>query len=113
MDEIAQVDWLAHHWPFEIRPNWSNGVTRYEVVVGQLNIGAHSDEATAQAWIDGVKLESLAGIVARHRELHPVQVLIEGRTNSVLVGVPFDRFHGDLREWRSPRGLEYRAVVSK
>lgn len=79
MDDIAQVDWLAHRWPFEIRRNWSNGVTRYEVVVGPLNICAHGDEAIAQTWIDGVKLESLGGIVACYRELHPVQVLIEGR----------------------------------
>lgn len=79
MDDIAQVDWLAHRWHFEVRRNWSNGVTRYEVVVGPLNICAHGDETAARAWIDGVKLKNLAVIVARYRGLHPVLVLIEGR----------------------------------
>ena len=78
MDDRVPTDWLAHRWPFEIRRSWSNGVTRCEVFVGPLNVGAHGDAATAQAWIDGVKLESLAVIVARYRELHPVLVLIEG-----------------------------------
>ncbi len=75
---MVQTDWLTHRWPFGVRSSWSNGVTRYEVFVGPLNVCAHGDEATAQAWIDGVKLESLAVIVARYRELHPVLILIEG-----------------------------------
>lgn len=78
MDDRVRVDWLAYRWPFELRRNWSNGVTRHEVFVGPLNVGVHGDEATARAWIDGVKLESLAVIVAHYRELHPVLVLIEG-----------------------------------
>jgi hypothetical protein len=60
MNGIAQVDWLAHGWPFEIRRSWSNGVTRCDVAE-PLNICAHGDEATGQAWIDDVKAGKLPG----------------------------------------------------
>jgi hypothetical protein len=55
------------------------GAKRYEVCVGPLNLSGHDDEASAAAWIEAVRLESLAVIIARHRKLHPVLVLIEGK----------------------------------
>jgi hypothetical protein len=78
MNDNAAIDWLAHRWPFEVHARTLQAQTRYDVCVGRLSVSGHEDEADAAAWIAAVRLESLAVIVARHRKLHPVLVLIEG-----------------------------------
>lgn len=76
--KIAEVDWLSHRWAFEIRRFQLTGVTRHDVRVGPLVVSSHGSKARAERWIDGVRLESLATIVARYTDLHPAKVLIEG-----------------------------------
>jgi hypothetical protein len=76
MNDNAAVDWLAHRWDFEVRPAKLQG-SCHQVCVGPLSLSSHADAEAAAAWIDAVKLESLAVIVARYRQLHPVLVLVE------------------------------------
>lgn len=75
-DQLTEVNWLDHHWPFSIRrAPFSSG--RYEITPdGQLTLATLDSSAACRRWIKALRKSCLAEIVARHADLAPVEAII-------------------------------------
>lgn len=75
---IAETDWLQHRWDFRIAPFKMQGRTTQQVKLGGLVLSEHNDRGEAQRAIAGIRVESLAAIIARKPAFHPARAIIVG-----------------------------------
>ncbi|WCM29176.1 hypothetical protein NDN01_09945 [Sphingomonas sp. QA11] len=88
LDEIRSRNWLEYRWPIEIKSRFDCGATKYDVMIGQCSIVTKLSQEDAQQWVDALVPVSVADVVSRYPELHPVQVLIEGGRKGRLARIP-------------------------